>query len=175
MAARRAAEFEALYERHSKEVWAVAYARWLDADLALDVVQEAFLRLWRCWTEGEQIANPKAWLMRVARNLAEDTAKSAFRKAGTQPPEHLNGVFGREPTPLETMEKAETYARLRSLLQQLPEPDRILLTLRYAVEYDVQQIAEYLEIQTSAVHMRLSRARQRLGEKLIDQGVIAKS
>jgi RNA polymerase sigma-70 factor (ECF subfamily) len=174
MAARRAAEFDALYQRHSREVWSVAYARWLDADLALDVVQEAFLRLWRCWTEGEQIANPKAWLMRVARNLAEDTAKSAFRRAGTQPPEHLNGVFARESPPLESLEKAETYARLRALIQLLPEADRILLTLRYAVEYDAQQIAEYLGIQTSAVHMRLSRARQRLAQKLVEQGVVSK-
>src|SRR5215471_15062639 len=97
MAAGRAAEFESLYERHSREVWAVAYARWLDGDLALDVAQEAFLRLWKSWRAGEQIDNPKAWLMRVARNLAEDTAKSAFHRNGTGPPEHLNGIVGREP------------------------------------------------------------------------------
>ena len=39
----RAAEFESLYDRHSREVWALAYARWLNADVALDIMQEAFL------------------------------------------------------------------------------------------------------------------------------------
>ena len=40
-------EFDVLYQQHSREVWALAYGRWMDADLALDITQEAFLRLWR--------------------------------------------------------------------------------------------------------------------------------
>jgi RNA polymerase sigma-70 factor (ECF subfamily) len=167
----RAAEFESLYERHSREVWALAYARWMDADLALDVAQEAFLRLWKSWEDGETILNPRAWLLRVARNLAEDYAKSSFRRNGTQPPEQLNGVHGREPLPLDRLEREETFARLRSLLDQLPEADRALLTLRYALDYDVPRIATVLGINATAVHMRLSRARQRLAQKLTAPGV----
>ena len=49
---RRRTDFEALYERHSREVWALAYARWLNADLALDIMQEAFMRLWKQWQGG---------------------------------------------------------------------------------------------------------------------------
>lgn len=173
MASHRAAEFEALYERHRREVWAVAYARWLDAELAMDVTQECFARLWKAWQNRERIDNPKAWLMRVARNLAEDVAKSAFRRNGTQPPSHLNGVFGREPNPLDRMERSETFSQLRSLIRQLSDDDRLLLTLRYAFEFDVQEIAERMGIQASAVHMRLSRARQRLAEKLNQHGVNA--
>src|SRR5881392_1714945 len=104
----RAAESEALYDRHSREVWALAYARWMDADLALDIAQEAFLRLWKSWEDGEAILNPRAWLLRVARNLAEDAAKSSFRRNGTQPPEQLNGVHGRDVLPLDRMEREET-------------------------------------------------------------------
>ena len=70
----------------------------MDADLALDIAQEAFLRLWKSWEEGEVILNPRAWVLRVARNLAEDAAKSSFRRNGTQPPEQLNGVHGHEPS-----------------------------------------------------------------------------
>jgi RNA polymerase sigma-70 factor (ECF subfamily) len=173
MAAGRAAEFEALYERHSREVWAVAYARWLDRDLAMDVAQEAFLRLWKIWDAGEPISNPKAWLLRVARNLADDTAKSAFHRNGTQPPDHLNGVFGREPPPLDRLHRSEVFTRLRALLRELPENDRLLLTLKYAFDFDAQQIADYLGIQSSAVHMRLSRARQRLADRLAQHGVTA--
>jgi RNA polymerase sigma-70 factor, ECF subfamily len=173
MAAGRAAEFESLYERHSREVWAVAYARWLDGELALDVAQEAFLRLWKSWDAGERIDNPKAWLLRVARNLAEDTAKSSFRRNGTQPQERLNGILGRELAPLERLERSETFAQLRGLIRELPENDRVLLTLRYAFDCDAQQIADYLGIQASAVHMRLSRARQRLADRLTKHGVNA--
>ena len=168
----RQAEFDALYQRHSREVWAMAYARWMDADTALDVTQEAFLRLWKQWENGEEILNPRAWLLRVARNLAEDLAKSSFRRNGTHPPQLMNGVKSHEPLPLDSLEREETFAQLRGVLDQLPEADREILTLRYALDYNAGEIAELLEINATAVHMRLSRARQRLAERLTAKGVV---
>jgi len=171
---RRRAEFETLYARHSREVWALAYARWMDADLALDIAQEAFLRLWKHWESADQdIQNPRAWVLRVARNLAEDYAKSSFRRNGTTPPQLMNGVRSREPLPLDQMEQSEAFARIRVTLEEMPPSDRELLTLRYALEYDAGHIAELLGINATAVHMRLSRARQRLADKLTAQGTTA--
>src|SRR5437660_8546939 len=167
----RHADFEALYQRHSREVWALAYARWMNADLAQDIMQEAFLRLWKQWQDGEAILNPRAWLLRVARNLAEDHAKSAFRRNGTHPPQTMNGVRGKDVLPLERLEREETFTQLRGELGQLSPADREILTLRYALDYNANDIAELLGINATAVHMRLSRARQRLAERLTAQGV----
>jgi RNA polymerase sigma-70 factor (ECF subfamily) len=167
----RRVAFEALYQRHSREVWALAYARWMNADTAMDITQEAFLRLWKQWEAGEEILNPRAWLLRVARNLAEDYAKSAFRRNGTHPPATMNGVQAHDPLPHECLEREETFAKIRQVLNQLPEPDREILTLRYALDYETEAIAELLSINSTAVHMRLSRARQRLAERLKAQGV----
>jgi RNA polymerase sigma-70 factor, ECF subfamily len=164
-------EFEALYQRHSREVWAMAYARWMNADTATDIMQESFLRLWKQWEGGEKIINPRAWLLRVTRNLAEDYAKSAFRRNGTHPPQTMNGVRSKDPLPLEKLERQETFAQLRSVLEEMAEPDREVLTLRYALDYNANEIAEVLSINATAVHMRLSRARQRLAERLSEQGV----
>src|SRR5436305_4431221 len=125
------AEFEELYQRHSREVWALVYARWLNADVALDIAQETFLRLWKQWEDGEKILNPRAWLLRVARNLAEDHGKSAFRRNGTQSPQTMNGVYGRDPQPLLRLEREETFAQVRGVLAELPPADREILTLRY--------------------------------------------
>jgi RNA polymerase sigma-70 factor (ECF subfamily) len=170
----RRAEFEALYAKHSREVWAMAYARWMDADSALDIAQEAFLRLWKHWEAGEEdIQNPRAWLLRVARNLAEDYAKSSFRRNGTTPPQLMNGVQAKESVPLDSMERAEVFAQIRATLEELPQGDRDLLTLRYALDYDAAMIAELLEINATAVHMRLSRARQRLADRLTANGTTA--
>src|SRR5277367_1714154 len=167
----RRADFEALYQRHGREVWAMAYARWMDADTALDIAQEAFMRLWKQWEVGESILNPRAWLLRVARNLAEDYAKSAFRRNGTHPPQTMNGVAAHDPLPLEALEREETFAQLRGVLEQMPKADREILTLRYALDYNTGEIAEMLNIAATAVHMRLSRARQRLAERLKAEGV----
>jgi RNA polymerase sigma-70 factor (ECF subfamily) len=148
----------------------LAYARWINADTALDITQEAFLRLWKQWEQGEKILNPRAWLLKVARNLAEDYGKSAFRRNGTHPPQLMNGVSSKEPFPLERLEREETYSQLRSVLEELSDADREILTLRYALDYDTNQIAEVLAINVSAVHMRLSRARQRVAERFANPG-----
>ena len=204
------AEFEGLYQHHSKEVWALVYARWLNADVAQDIMQETFLRLWKQRLAGGVILNPRAWLLRVARNLAEDYAKSAFRRNGTQPPQTMNGVQGKEslplrvarnlaedyansafrrngtqppellngvrssqPAPAELLEREETFAQIRAVLGELSPADRDILSLRYALDYNAAQIADVLDINPTAVHMRLSRARQRLAERLTAQGVHA--
>lgn len=167
---KRHADFEALYQRHAREVWALVYARWLNSDTALDIAQETFLRLWKQWETGETILNPRAWLLRVARNLAEDHAKSAFRRNGTHPPQTMNGVQSPERLPIERLEQEETFAQVRHVLEELPPTDREILTLRYALDYDTDQIADVLAINPTAVHMRLSRARQRVAGRLTQRG-----
>jgi len=174
----RRTEFEALYALHSREVWALAYARWMDADSAQDIMQEVFLRFWKQLegqgpkqTMAETILNPRAWLLRVARNLAEDYSKSSFRRHGTQPPEMLGGLQGRDDQPLAKMEREEAFAQIRSVLDEMATADREILTLRYAFDYETTAIAEILGVASSAVHMRLSRARQRLAERLSAAGV----
>ena len=167
----RRTEFEALYAIHSREVWALAYARWMDADSAQDVMQEVFLRFWKQLEAGEAILNPRAWLLRVARNLAEDHAKSSFRRNGTQPPEMLGGLPDRDDGPLLKLERDESFRQIRSLLDEMATADREILTLRYAFDYETAEIAEILGVAASAVHMRLSRARQRLAERFSAAGV----
>ena len=46
------------------------------------------------------------------------------------------------------------------------------MTFRYALDYNAGQIAEMLAINATAVHMRLSRARQRLADRLAAEGVV---
>jgi RNA polymerase sigma-70 factor (ECF subfamily) len=167
----RRAEFARVYRLHSSAVWAVAYARRVDRHHAYDITQEAFLRLWRAWEAGTTIANERAWLLRVARNLAEDEAKSAFRRNGTTSPQAFALTPGAELEPPEQAERAELFACIRTQLQALAPADRDLLTLRYALDYSAEQIAELLDIGVPAVHMRLTRARQRLAERLTALGV----
>jgi RNA polymerase sigma-70 factor, ECF subfamily len=160
-----------VHDSHSREVWSLVYARWLNADIALDITQETFLRLWKQWEAGEDILNPRAWLLRVARNLAEDYAKSSFRRNGTHPPQTMNGVAAHDSLPLDKLEREETFRQLRGVMADLSEGDREILTLRYALDYNAKEIADMLDIEATAVHMRLSRARQRLAERLEAQGV----
>nr|BAL52367.1 RNA polymerase sigma-70 factor, ECF subfamily [uncultured Planctomycetota bacterium] len=169
--ARIRAAFDALYQQHGREVWSIVFARWLNAEVANDICQETFLRLWQQWQQGEQIRNPRAWLLRVARNLAEDYGKSAFQRNGTQAPEYLATTLSeRQESPPERLQRQEALALVRRYLQELSPSDRELLTLRYGLDYSVEQIAEALGVNVAAVHMRLTRARQRLAARLLRTG-----
>jgi RNA polymerase sigma-70 factor (ECF subfamily) len=83
----------------------------------------------------------------------------------------MNGVGSTAPMPLDKLVRDEAFAQVRALLEELPVADREVLTFRYALDYDAPTIAELLGINVTAVHMRLSRARQRLAERLAAEGV----
>ena len=65
--------------------------------------------------------------------------------------------------PIEKLEREELFAQLRAVLEELAPTDREILTLRYALDYDANTIADRLEIAVTAVHMRLSRAQTATG------------
>ncbi len=168
----RRVAFEELYGRYAKEIWALAYSRRLNSHTATELMQEAFLRLWREWDTGKTHTNPRGWLQRVVRNLAEDDAKSAFRRNRTVPNDQLADVGIRgESSPLDDLIRQERSVQVRLLLEELAAADREALTLRYALERSVAEIAETLGISENAVQMRLSRARDRLAVLLTQKGV----
>ncbi|RLS85674.1 MAG: sigma-70 family RNA polymerase sigma factor, partial [Planctomycetota bacterium] len=164
-------EFQKLYAAHGRAVWAVAYARSMNAETANDILQESFLRLWREMLKGLVIRQMRAWLIRVARNLSEDVARGSFQRNGTFGPEMFETIGSKTAQPDVRMETQELHQQLREGLQEIAPQDREILTMRYALDYEVPDIAKALELQPSAVHMRLSRARIRLAEILKSMGV----
>jgi RNA polymerase sigma-70 factor (ECF subfamily) len=164
--AERRADFETIYEHHSREVRARAFTHWSNAEIAQEITHEAFLRLWQLWQAGKTIQNPRAWLLCVARNLAGDHARSAFCRNGTCPTASLEDIADTRPLPLDHLEQEERCARLREALSELPRIDREILTLHYFLDRSPSEVARHLAIEAGAVHMRLTRARQRLARRL---------
>src|SRR5260370_41758990 len=65
------ADFEALYERHSRGASALVYARWLNADVALDIMQEASWRLRKYSIDRVECFNPPSLPFRDVPELAD--------------------------------------------------------------------------------------------------------
>jgi RNA polymerase sigma-70 factor (ECF subfamily) len=165
-AQKRHDDFNQLYQRHSREVWALTYARWMNAETALDITQETFLRLWKQWEVGETILSPRAWLLRVARNLAEDHAKNAFRRNGTHGPDTMSRVPSAAPSPPEEALRRELLQRLQEALNQLPELYRVVLVLHHMEDQGLAQIARKMDRSIAAVRNLLWRARNLLRQSL---------
>jgi len=128
-----------------------------DEDRAHDLAQDAFLRALQ-----HDPDEPRAWLFAVARNLARDEARRAFRRR-----RHLQLVREREtesaPAPDEAAERAARVDQVRAALQRLSERDReVLLLWDAGLSYD--EIASQTGLARGAIGTTLSRARRRLVE-----------
>ncbi len=129
-----------------------------DPARAQELTQETFIRSYRALVRGERWDNPRAWLYRVASRLATDDYRR--RKLREWLP-----LSGRELDDRQSVETAVTEAVVvQAALNKLSPKYRIPLILYVYHEWPVAEIAETLGISTSAVKMRLSRARGKFRE-----------
>lgn len=162
-----AAVLEDLYHTHGREMWAILYAQCVNADLALEALQEAFVRL--AAQPARSVHDPRAWVLRVARNwLADLRRKESWISSESV---ELDELLAPGTSVEEQMEREELRDMVRSALAELREDDREVLVLRYAMGWPSVRIAEKLATTIAAVDMRLSRARNRLADLLARRGV----
>ena len=160
-------EIESIYRSQGRELWALFYAQCGDAESAYDALQESFTRLQE--QNGEPILNHRAWLLRVGRNWLRDVARR--QRIAAKPTEHLESIADETSEPAEDLVRDELHDRVREAMDLLKESDREVLVLRYSLNWSSQRIAEVLTSSPSAIDMRLSRARKRLGEILEKAGI----
>ncbi|MCB1330647.1 MAG: RNA polymerase sigma factor [Maritimibacter sp.] len=136
-------------------------ARMLGGDRAEaeDVTQEAMLRLWKIapeWRQGE--AKVSTWLYRVGTNLCTDRLRkrrSVDIDAIPEPEDDRPGVA-------ESMIAADRARALDEALGQLPERQRVAVTLRHLEGRTNPEIAEVLEISVEAVESLTARGKRAL-------------
>ena len=127
-----------------------------DPDLAADVVQEAFVRLYR---RGSLPDRPDRWLVTVALNLFRNE-RSTARRRGVLRLEHGADLSpAGQPTPVDSVEDLEQQARVRAALDGLSRRERELLLLR-AEGYAYRDLATILELNEASVGTLLARAKQ---------------
>jgi len=131
-----------------------------DEERARDLAQETFAR-----ALSQEPDNPRAWLFRVAGNLARDEARLVVRRK-----RHLTllrtdaeQAEAAGPTPAEELEATERRERLRLALERLGERDREVLLL-WDAGMSYPEIAEETGLSVGAIGTTLARARKRLVE-----------
>jgi RNA polymerase sigma-70 factor, ECF subfamily len=134
-----------------------------DADRAGDLAQEAFARALHGSAAGEAPENPRAWLFRIAANLAADEARTAVRRRRHLTLLTAETARAEEPDPLEVLEQRARERAARHALEQLSERDREVLLL-WDAGLSYTEIAAQSGLAIGAIGTTLSRARRRLVE-----------
>lgn len=136
---------------------------------AEDVVQEVMEKVWKSSApQTAAIKNWEAWCIVLTRNLALDKNQQQAQRR-TAP---LDGVLERTAggtDPARSAEANDLTARIRQMIQELPEKQRLVMHLRDIEERSYEEIAELLDISMDQVKVNLHRARKIIREKLYSQ------
>lgn len=169
------AAFEQLYWRYKDRVISVVYGIVHNRQDAVEISQEVFVRIYKNIDKYQPGTRFFTWLYRITYNLAVDkyrrkkTAREVefdndYQKNFSSPEDVLPPSLGINPE--RACERAELRQQLTQAMDELPEKQRTIITLREVEGLSYEEIASVLDIQIGTVMSRLHYARQRLQNNL---------
>ena len=162
--------FELIYDRHGGAAFSLAYRMVGNRVAAEDIVQEAFLSIWRSRLRYDQArGSVRTWVLGIVHNRTID----ALRRGASQERrrETLDGVEERHEAPVRTDVEAarrEEARSVRSALDTLPEEQRRTIELAYFGGFSHSQIAELLDEPIGTVKGRMRLGLDKLRRQLAE-------
>jgi RNA polymerase sigma-70 factor, ECF subfamily len=158
--------FEVIFDRHSGAAFSLAYRMCGRRAMAEDVVQEAFLSLWRSGARYDRRrGSVRNWVLGVVHNRAID----AFRRGVVREGRNVSDEGIAERLPAEEQTDVEVARRdearhVQGALEELPAEQRKVVELAYFGGFTHMQIAEMLQLPAGTVkgRMRLALTKMRI-------------
>jgi RNA polymerase sigma-70 factor (ECF subfamily) len=152
--------FAEIISAHQSMVFGIAWHFFGDRDRAEEIAQDVFLQLYRHLGTVTSRAHLLFWLRQVtARRCIDETRRAEPRKISLEDVDLTAAQRGSDPF---------LSRRLRALVAQLPERQRIIVTLRYQEDLDPADICRIIGMPVNTVKNYLHRAivalRKKLGE-----------
>jgi RNA polymerase sigma-70 factor, ECF subfamily len=155
--------FAALYDRHGRMAYSLAYRMMGEKQEAEDVVQEAFIKVWRS-AGGYRVGrgSVRTWILSIVHNSGIDQIRSHARRGRMQ-----DKVEASAPTSEPSEAFAETWRntqqeQVREALNTLPQEQLKILELAYFSGYTHVEIAERLELPLGTVKGRMRLGLQKI-------------
>ncbi|MBC7892862.1 MAG: sigma-70 family RNA polymerase sigma factor [Sphingobacteriaceae bacterium] len=128
---------------------------------AEDALQDVLLRLWTNRHQLDSYRSIEAFAVQMTRNRCLDVLKSRATRPMTDDGDLLE-VREKSGSPYQQAELADNAGLLHRLIDDLPEPQRLILHLRDVEEYSFEEIREVTGLTINNIRVTLSRARQRV-------------
>lgn len=172
--------FRTLFERYQRRAYSLAYGVVRNADDALDVVQDAFIKAHRYLDRFEGTSSFYTWLYRIVMNLSIDhirktkrsravdftdqTVKEDDARVGEDDllPRILGGNPGR------ALVDKEIRARIERALGELSDNHRAVLVMRELEGLSYEEMAQVMGCSKGTIMSRLFHARRNMQKRLID-------
>ncbi len=166
--------FEVLFDRHGGPAFSLAFRMCGSRARAEDIVQEAFLSLWRAGGRYDPSrGSVRSWVLSTVHNRAIDS----FRRQSARPAGSFEESGAAERLAAAELTDAEVERRgeaeeLRRALENLPDEQRRVIELSFFGGFTHQQIAAMLELPEGTVKGRMRLGLAKLRVTLTQAGVV---
>ncbi len=146
--------FQSVFEEHAEKVRNFIYYKCGDLELAEDIAQESFLRLWKRCAK-VTFAKAAGFLFTVANNLFLDNTKHqkvVFKYQNTIAKDKV------APNPQFLMEEQEFKETLINAINELPEPVRVVFLMNRIEKMTYKEIAEFMGVSVKTIEKRMHKA-----------------
>lgn len=166
--------FDELVSRYEKQVYNFAYRISGNHEIAWDVSQEAFIRVFNSIRSFRGDANFSTWAYRIVKNVYLDELKKSKASRTTSLDEYVEldensvqkQVQDNDPTPDQVVEAKDRTRILQEAINSLPDYQKIIVTLYHVRHQSYEQISDILDLPIGTVKSRLNRARLALADIL---------
>ncbi len=171
--------FRSLVERHQRRAFSIALSLVRDENDARELVQDAFLRVYKNLGNFQGQSSFFTWLYRIITNLSIDL----IRKPGRQVAQLDDSRHDQEETreidfpfvsridgsdPSDVVRRGEIAARLQQALDALPDYHRGVIVMREVEGLSYEEMAQAMGVSKGTIMSRLFHARQKLQRALVD-------
>ena len=171
------AAFRRLVERHQRRAFAIAIGLVRDEQDAQEIVQEAFLRVYRSLDRFKGGSSFFTWLYRIVTNLSIDLMRKPARREAELFDEpqisdqsevfsFISRIDGADP--IDVARRREIAQRIQQALESLPPYHRSVILMREVEGMSYQQMAKAMNVSKGTIMSRLFHARQKLQKALAD-------
>ncbi len=162
--------FAKFVEKYVHSVYNFVFFIVKDESDAADITQETFIKAWQHFNEYYSTKSFKSWILMIAKNTAFDFLKKKkeipFSDFSTDENDELfeETIADSEKNPEELLIEQEEAARLNTLLQMLPDSQRMVVVLHIHEGMTFNEVAELLDESLNTVKSRYHRGILRLRE-----------
>jgi RNA polymerase sigma-70 factor (ECF subfamily) len=150
-----------------------------DRDIAEDLLQETFVRIYRKSREYRRIAKFSTWLFKIATNLSLNEIRNRRHRPGLtlnlpvdqdeSDAEELVSLIqsADAQAPAKLISDKELGSYVRTILDELPEPYRLVTILCDIENFSYREASQALGVRPGTVGSRLARAREYFAKRLV--------
>ena len=151
--------FETLYDRYVSKVYSRCLYITKDSEKAQDYTQDIFIKMFARLDRFQERSSFSTWLYSISHNYCMDQLRMSKRMTTDRLTDDMDYRYSGTD---ESEEKEYSLQQLTRVMNSLPPQEAMLLRMKYQDGLEIRQIAQQLNLNDSAVKMRLKRSRDKV-------------